>query len=83
MAMADPNWVGGGWTPGLVPEADGLLETTAGSVATIQIPEHRPDLLRRFSPDQFPVVSWGKEKGIYAFPTTEKGAVKIGYRKTK
>jgi sarcosine oxidase/L-pipecolate oxidase len=34
----------GGWTPGVVPEVDGLLETTAGSVITIQLPKDRQDL---------------------------------------
>ncbi|KAI1863399.1 uncharacterized protein JN550_009510 [Neoarthrinium moseri] len=75
---------GGGWTPSLVPEADGLLETTAGSVSSIRLPDDRPDLWERFSPEKFPVVSWNmKTKGIYAFPITEQGVLKIGYRKTK
>jgi sarcosine oxidase/L-pipecolate oxidase len=34
----------GGWTPGVVPEVDGILETTAGSVITIQLPQDRQDL---------------------------------------
>ncbi|KAK9776223.1 putative FAD dependent oxidoreductase [Seiridium cardinale] len=74
---------GGGWTPGLVPETEGLLETTAGSVATIHIPEDRPDLRERFSPENFPVITWSKAKGIYALPMTEEGDFKIGYRRTK
>lgn len=74
---------GGGWTPGLVPETEGLLETTAGSVATIHIPENRPELRQRFSPENFPVVTWSKARGIYALPMTEGGDLKIGYRRTK
>jgi sarcosine oxidase / L-pipecolate oxidase len=34
----------GGWTPSLVPEVEGMLETTAGSVTTFQIPRERKDL---------------------------------------
>ncbi|KAF7534342.1 hypothetical protein G7054_g6326 [Neopestalotiopsis clavispora] len=74
---------GGGWTPGLVPETEGLLEATAGSVATIHIPENRPALRQRFSPENFPVVTWSKARGIYALPMTEGGDLKIGYRRTK
>ncbi|ETS85954.1 hypothetical protein PFICI_03979 [Pestalotiopsis fici W106-1] len=74
---------GGGWTPGLVPETEGLLETTAGSVATIHIPETRPDLRKRFAPENFPVVTWSKVRAIYALPMTEGGDLKIGYRRTK
>lgn len=41
---ADITFLGGGWTPSVVPEVDGLLETTAGSVCTIQLPKERHDL---------------------------------------
>lgn len=75
--------LGGGWTPGLVPEAQSLLETTAGSVATVKIPVDRRDLRERFSPENFPVVAWSKAKAIYSLPMTEEGDYKIGYRKTK
>ncbi|KAK5630861.1 hypothetical protein RRF57_006576 [Xylaria bambusicola] len=80
---------GGGWTAGLLPEADGLIETTAGSVATIQLPKDRQDLWERFSPENFPVVTWGMHEGrvsdkdIYSFPRDENGVIKIGFRKTK
>ncbi|KAI1352597.1 FAD dependent oxidoreductase [Xylaria sp. FL0043] len=80
---------GGGWTAGLLPEADGLIETTAGSVATIQLPKDRADLWERFSPENFPVVTWGMHEGtgndkdIYSFPRDENGVIKIGFRKTK
>jgi sarcosine oxidase / L-pipecolate oxidase len=66
-----------------VGETEGLLETTAGSVATIHIPADRPDLRQRFSPENFPVITWSKAKAIYALPMTEGGDLKIGYRKTK
>ena len=41
---------GGGWTPGVLPEVAGILETTAGSVCTISLPEDRPDLWEKVSP---------------------------------
>lgn len=77
--------IGGGWTAGLLPEADGLIETTAGSVVTIQLPKDRPDLWERFSPENFPVITWGMYEGkdIYSFPRDENGVIKIGFRKTK
>lgn len=76
----------GGWTPSVVPEVEGILETTAGSVITIQLPKDRGDLWSKvkrvlfgplsirqslvfqieltylrpqFSPDNFPVWSYG------------------------
>jgi sarcosine oxidase/L-pipecolate oxidase len=69
----------------LLPEAAGLIETTAGSVATIQLPADRPDLWERFAPENFPVITWGMKEGkdVYSFPRDENGAIKIGYRKTK
>ncbi|KAJ3575080.1 hypothetical protein NPX13_g4152 [Xylaria arbuscula] len=76
---------GGGWSAGLLPEANALIETTAGSVATIQLPKDRPDLWERFSPETFPVVTWGMHEGkdIYSFPRDENGVIKIGFRRTK
>ena len=77
----------GGWTPGhVLPEMDGLCETTAGSVMTIKIPESSP-LRERLLPDRFPVFQWnvrgGENGSLYGFPLTEKGILKIGYRGTK
>lgn len=68
-----------------MPETSELLETTAGSVATIQLPRSRPDLWERFSPENCPVVTWGMRegKGIYSFPRDENGRIKIGYRAVK
>ena len=77
----------GGWTPGnVLPEMAGLCETTAGSVATIQIPESSP-LRKRLLPSNFPVFQWnmrgGENGSLYGFPVTETGIFKIGYRGTK
>ncbi|GME65825.1 FAD dependent oxidoreductase [Neofusicoccum parvum] len=84
----------GGWTPALLPAADGLLETTAGSVLTVRIPRAaRPDLWDRFAPAAFPVWSWkmagygGARStsvgGLYGFPRTPDGVVKFGFRGAK
>ncbi|KAI2617948.1 FAD dependent oxidoreductase [Hypomontagnella submonticulosa] len=75
----------GGWTPSLVPEVQGLLETTAGSVATIQISKDDPDLWEKFAPENHPVISWGSKQGkeVYSIPRDDNGAFKIGWRKTK
>ena len=43
----------GGWTPALVPQLDGLCETTAGSVALFQVPRSS-DLWDRLGPEKFP-----------------------------
>lgn len=48
----------GGWTPFLLPSTDQLLETTAGSVLSVQLPKNRPDLLEKYSEKNFPVWSW-------------------------
>ncbi|SPN99719.1 related to fructosyl amino acid oxidase [Cephalotrichum gorgonifer] len=76
---------GGGWTPSLLPEVSQLLETTAGSVVTIRVPQERQDLWERYSASNFPVITWRMDEGngIYSFPRDEEGIVKIGYRKTK
>jgi len=82
----------GGWTPSLVKEADQLLETTAGSVLTVQIPKSRADLWEKFSPKNFPVWSWrmsgytqsgSNTGGLYGFPRTTDGLVKFGFRGAK
>ncbi|KAI9923942.1 hypothetical protein ASPWEDRAFT_170422 [Aspergillus wentii DTO 134E9] len=76
----------GGWTPGVLPEIDGLCETTAGSIAMLQIPTDS-DLFKRFSPDQFPVWNYkvraGPAGNLYGFPITPDGVMKLGYRGTK
>lgn len=76
----------GGWTPSLVPEMDGLCETTAGSVAMLQIPKESP-LFHKYSPERFPVWSYktrgGADGNLYGFPVDERGVMKLGYRGTK
>jgi sarcosine oxidase/L-pipecolate oxidase len=77
---------GGGWTPTIVPELDGLCETTGGSVLFYEIPRESP-LWDRFSSKNFPSYACGMRDGakggIYGFPRDEKGIMKIGYRGTK
>ncbi|KAI5305699.1 hypothetical protein KEM56_003591 [Ascosphaera pollenicola] len=76
----------GGWTPSILPQLDGLCETTAGSVALLKIPRSSP-LFERFAPGNFP--SWqyrmrdGASGGLYGFPRNDDGWMKIGYRGTK
>lgn len=77
---------GGGWTPKILPEVSSLLETTAGSIATIKIPRDDKELWDRYAPENFPVVDGGTKEdgmGIYCFPRDEHGVIKIGYRTTK
>lgn len=50
--------LGGGWTASVVPEAIGLLETTGGSVAYIDLPADRHDLWDKFSPARCPAWSY-------------------------
>ena len=77
---------GGGWTPTLVPELDGLCETTGGSVFFYEI-SRESSLWDRFSSKNFPSYTFGMRDGakggIYGFPRDEKGIMKIGYRGTK
>ncbi|WVQ84745.1 hypothetical protein IAT38_006902 [Cryptococcus sp. DSM 104549] len=80
----------GGWTPSVVPEVQGILETTAGSVCTITLPEDRRDLWDKFAPENFPVWAYGltghnspEYGGFYGFPRTKDGKIKVGYRGRK
>jgi len=76
----------GGWTPTLLPELDGLCEATGGSVVMYKIPRSSA-LWDRTSPENFPTWLWcmrnGAEGGLYGFPRTDEGYIKIGYRGTK
>jgi sarcosine oxidase/L-pipecolate oxidase len=76
----------GGWTPSLVPELDGLCEATGGSVVIYKIPQSSA-LWEQTSPENFPTWMWcmrnGAEGGLYGFPRTDDGYMKIGYRGTK
>ncbi|GBE89546.1 predicted protein [Sparassis crispa] len=85
---------GGSATPMIVPEASEVVEATAGSVLTIALPprEQAPELWDKYSAAQHPVIvghirdPGGGEVGprnIYAFPRTDDGFVKVGYRVTK
>jgi sarcosine oxidase/L-pipecolate oxidase len=72
---------GGGWTPTLIPEVRDLLETTAGSIATITLDKNTmPSLWDKYAPDNMPVLTWGMKegKGVYMLPRTENGVVKFG-----
>jgi sarcosine oxidase/L-pipecolate oxidase len=75
----------GGWTPSLLPEVSRLLETTAGSVSTVQLPKDRPDLWETFAPENFPVITYDMAggAGLYCLPRTDDGLVKVAYRGTK
>lgn len=75
----------GGWTPSIIPATSRSLETTAGSVVTVQIPKENEELWDRFAPENMPVFTWGMKegKGMYGFPRMEDGIVKFGYRATK
>ncbi|KIJ36772.1 hypothetical protein M422DRAFT_34130, partial [Sphaerobolus stellatus SS14] len=74
----------GGWTPYLVPDTRKLLETTAGSIISIQLPplQERPDLWDKYSGKNWPVVSQGHDAQVYSLPQID-GMIKIGYRGTK
>lgn len=82
----------GGWTPSLVPEIEDLVETTAGSVLSIQLPKARRDLWDKYSPENFPVWSWRMNSyephqddvaGTYGMPRTPDGMLKIAFRGAK
>ena len=76
----------GGWTPSIIPQLDGVCETTSGSVAMLRIPHGSP-LFERFAPETFPSWSYkmrdGAVGGLYGFPRDDRGYLKIGYRGTK
>ncbi|KAL7903863.1 FAD dependent oxidoreductase [Trichoderma velutinum] len=77
----------GGWTPSLIPELDGLCETTGGSVAIFQLPAGNKQLWDRYAPENFPTWKYkirdGAAGGVYGFARDSMGRVKIGYRGTK
>jgi sarcosine oxidase / L-pipecolate oxidase len=82
----------GGWTPSLLPEIEQLVETTAGSVLSIRLPEDRKDLWDKYAPEDFPVWSWRMNSyaahqndvgGLYGLPRTPEGVVKVAFRGAK
>ncbi|KAK8846509.1 hypothetical protein IAR55_005595 [Kwoniella newhampshirensis] len=88
--LADKTIVAcGGWTESIVPEVKGLLETTGGSVAFVDIPEDRPDLRKRFGPEEFCVwqLQLGEGKVGTKWALTERleweDSIKFGYRAVK
>ncbi|ORY27903.1 FAD dependent oxidoreductase [Naematelia encephala] len=89
--LADKTIVAcGGWTASIVPAAVGLLETTAGSVCFVDLPEDRPDLREKFGPEQF--CPWscqlsasaeGEGHRVGGFPADPSGRMKFGFRAVK
>ncbi|KAF9877051.1 hypothetical protein CkaCkLH20_05317 [Colletotrichum karsti] len=78
----------GGWTASILPEAANAVETTAGTVAFIDIPKGRKDLWERFHPDNYPVWSfrYGEGENYYqgnSFPISKGGRLKFGFRGRK
>ncbi|KAK4541647.1 hypothetical protein LTR36_007791 [Oleoguttula mirabilis] len=81
----------GGWTPSILPQVEELLETTSGSVLSIRLPQDRRDLWAKYAPEQFPVWDWNMGDyvpfqnigGIYGFPRTPEGVIKIAFRGAK
>ncbi len=57
----------GGWTPSLVPELDGLCETTGGSVAIFQLPPENKELWDRLAPENFPTWKYAKPTSSCSF----------------
>lgn len=53
----------GGWTASIIPEAHRTVETTAGTVVFMDVPENREDLKEKFHPDNFPVWSYRRGYG--------------------
>lgn len=81
----------GGWTPSLLPQVEDLLETTSGSVLSIRLPQDREDLWDKYAPERFPVWDYNMGRyvpgrnvgGIYGFPRTPEGVIKIAFRGAK
>lgn len=81
----------GGWTPSLLPQSETILETTSGSVLSIQLPANRPDLWDKYSSKNFPVWSWNMSGykpnstigGLYGMPATPEGIIKVAFRGAK
>ncbi|PHH65542.1 hypothetical protein CDD82_1662 [Ophiocordyceps australis] len=81
----------GSFSTQILPQLSYHLESSAGSIATFKIEPSNTALWHKYSPQNFPVVTWkslprtdGKDVGsIYALPRTEDGLLKIGYRGIK
>ncbi|OAA56023.1 FAD dependent oxidoreductase [Cordyceps fumosorosea ARSEF 2679] len=68
------------------------LESSGGSLATFKIDKDNKALWDKYSPENFPVITWkstprnktGKDTGsVYVLPRTPDGLVKIGFRGIK
>ncbi|KAF7161700.1 hypothetical protein CNMCM5623_007187 [Aspergillus felis] len=77
----------GSFSTQVLPELSYHLESSAGSVATLKIDIKQTELWDKYSPDNFPVITWkattrdkaGKDTGsIYVLPRTPEGYLKIG-----
>jgi sarcosine oxidase / L-pipecolate oxidase len=78
----------GGWTASILPEAHRTVESTAGTLMFIDIPEDRQDLREKFHPDNYPVWHYRRGSGdtYYqggSFPITKSGRLKFGFRGKK
>ncbi|KAF4121309.1 FAD dependent oxidoreductase [Geosmithia morbida] len=82
----------GSFSTQLLPELAYHLESSAGSLATFKIDRSDEALWQKYSPEQFPVITWksaprrqdGTDTGsVYVLPRTPDGLVKIGYRGIK
>lgn len=81
----------GPWSSALVPKLAGLSEAMSGNVAVVKIPKNRPDLLKKYHPDNFPMLMWRMQKnieqekfsGIGVFPSTDDGVVKFIVRQRR
>lgn len=74
----------GGYTPAFLPsEKRDRIESVASTIIFLQIPHDRPDLLKKYQ--NIPMINWRMryqentvKDGIYMFPATEEGIIKIG-----
>ena len=92
MAYAELIREAGSFSTQILPELSYHLESSAGSLATLKIDRGDTKLWEKYSPEQFPAITWhgtprngsGKDSGsIYVLPRTSEGLVKIGFRGTK
>ncbi|WWC88911.1 uncharacterized protein L201_003826 [Kwoniella dendrophila CBS 6074] len=82
----------GSFSTQLIPELSYHIESSGGSVARFKVNPSDKILWDKYSPENFPVITWkiagrdaaGKDVGsVYVFPRTEDGIIKIGYRGVK
>ncbi|ODV58977.1 nucleotide-binding domain-containing protein [Ascoidea rubescens DSM 1968] len=48
----------GPWSTKFIPQLDGINEATSGTVVVLEVPQERQDLIHKYSPENFPIVSW-------------------------